>query len=121
MSNYKTKKEKRVRRHKRQRQKIAGTADCPRLAVCSTSKHFYAQFIDDDSATTLAAVSSLDKNFVKEGLKANTAGIVKLGEMAAEKAAAAKIKKIVFDRGGYKYHGKIKAFADSIRKSGVVF
>lgn len=121
MSNYKTKKQQRNRRHKRLRQKVAGTAECPRLAVCCTSKHFYAQFIDDDSSTTLASVSTLDKGFVKEGLKANVEGAGKLGKMAAEKASAAKIKKVVFDRGGFRYHGRIKAFADSVREAGIAF
>lgn len=121
MSNYKTKKEQRIRRHRRLRQKIAGTAECPRLSVCCTSKHFYAQFIDDESATTLASVSSLDKKFVEDGLKANIQGTKQLGKMVAEKAAAAKIKKAVFDRGGFKFHGKIKAFADSVREAGIAF
>jgi len=121
MSNYKTKKEQRMRRHKRLRKKVAGTAECPRLSVCCTSKHFYAQFIDDDSGTTLASVSTLDKKFVEEGLKLNVDGAEKLGKMAAEKAAAVKITKVVFDRGGFRYHGRIKAFADSVRKAGIAF
>lgn len=121
MSNYKTKKEQRDRRHKRLRRKVAGTAECPRLSVCCTSKHFYAQFIDDENATTLASVSSLDENFVKEGHKANIQGAEQLGKLAAEKAVAAKIKKAVFDRGGFKFHGKIKAFADSVRSGGIAF
>ena len=121
MSNYKTKKEQRVRRHKRLRQKVSGTLECPRLSVCCTSKHFYAQFIDDENATTLASVSSQDSEFVKEGLKSNIDGAAKLGKLAAEKATAAKIQKVVFDRGGFKFHGKVKAFADSVRSAGITF
>jgi len=119
MSNYKTKKEQRDRRHKRLRHKVYGTAECPRLAVCCTSKHFYAQFIDDDASNTLASISSLDKEFVKDGLKANIDGTTKLGEMVAKKAVDVKITKAVFDRGGFKYHGKVKAFAEAVRKAGI--
>jgi large subunit ribosomal protein L18 len=121
MSIYKTKKEKRERRHKRLRQKVSGTAGCPRLSVCCTSKHFYAQFIDDETSNTLASVSSMDPKFIKEGLKANVEGAVTLGKLAAEKATEANITKVVFDRGGFKYHGKVKAFADSLRSGGVTF
>jgi len=118
MARYKTKKELRNRRHMRLRKKIAGTAECPRLSVCATSKHFYAQFIDDEAGKTLAAVSTLDKGF--DG-KANVEGVTKLGVIAAEKAAAAKIKQVVFDRGGFRFHGKVKAFADAVREGGVKF
>ena len=118
MARYKTKKEQRARRHMRLRRTVSGTAECPRLAVCATSKHFYAQFIDDEAGRTLAAVSSLDKGF--DG-KANVDGAKKLGGLAAAKAAEAKIKKVVFDRGGFQYHGKVKAFADAVREGGVEF
>ena len=121
MARYKTKKEQRDRRHKRLRQKVSGTAECPRLSVCATSKHFYAQFIDDETGTTLVSVSTVDANSKKEGIKANMEGAEKLGTIAAEKAAAVKITKSVFDRGGFKYHGLIKAFADSVRKGGIEF
>lgn len=121
MARYKTKKEQRDRRHKRLRRKISGTADCPRLSVCATSKHFYAQFIDDESGKTLVAVSTLDPQMKKDGVKANVEGAEKLGKLAAEKASAVKISKTVFDRGGFKYHGIIKAFADSVRKGGIEF
>ena len=121
MARYKTKKEQRARRHKRLRQTVSGTAECPRLAVCATSKHFYAQFIDDEAGKTLASISSLDPQFRKDGGKANVAGAKKLGKIAAEKAAAVKIKRTVFDRGGFKYHGMIKAFADAVREGGITF
>ena len=121
MSNYKTKKEQRMRRHRRLRRKVSGTAECPRLSVCATSKHFYAQFIDDETGRTLASVSTLDPEMVKAGVKANTEGVEKLGKLAAEKASAVNLKKCVFDRGGFKYHGIIKTFADSVRKGGIEF
>ena len=121
MARYKTKKEQRTRRHWRIRKKVSGTQECPRLSVCVTSKHLYAQFIDDEAGKTLAAVSTLDPTFIKEGGKANVDGAVKLGKIAAEKAAAANITKSVFDRGGFKYHGVIKAFADTVREGGVKF
>ncbi len=103
------------------RKKVAGTADCPRLSVCCTAKHIYAQFIDDEASRTVAAVSTLDKGCVKEGIKANVQGAGKLGQLAAEKATAAKISKVVFDRGGFRYHGRVKAFAEAVRESGIVF
>ncbi len=118
MARYTTKKEKRIRRHMRLRRKVSGTAECPRLAVCATSKHFYAQFIDDEAGRTLAAVSTLDKGF--DGA-ANVEGVKKLGVLAAEKAAKAEIKNVVFDRGGFRFHGKVKAFADAVRECGVKF
>ncbi|MBN1863590.1 MAG: 50S ribosomal protein L18 [Victivallales bacterium] len=121
MLSYKTKKEKRERRHMRIRKKVLGTAECPRLSVCCTAKHIYAQFIDDDTSRTLAAVSTLDKGFVGDGLKANMQGAERLGKIAAEKAAAAKISKVVFDRGGFRYHGRVKAFAEAVRGSGIAF
>ena len=121
MARYKTKKEQRERRHRRLRRKISGTGECPRLSVCVTSKHMYAQFINDEAGTTLAAVSTLEPSFIKDGGKANVEGAKKLGKIAAEKAVAANIKKCVFDRGGFKYHGIIKAFADAVREGGIEF
>ena len=121
MARYKTKKEQRERRHRRLRKKIAGTQECPRLSVCKTTKHFYAQLIDDVAGKSLASVSTLDPEMKKNGAKANVESAEKLGQVLAEKAKAASISKAVFDRGGFKYHGVIKAFADSVRKSGVEF
>ena len=118
MSTYKTKKEKRWKRHKSLRKKIAGVAERPRLSVFVSSKHFYAQFIDDDAMKTLASVSTLDKSV---NVKANVEGMKELGAIAAEKAKAAGITQVVFDRGGFKYHGKIKAFADAVREGGISF
>lgn len=119
MARYKTKKEQRLRRHRRLRKTISGTAERPRLAVCVTSKHIYVQFINDDTGTTITSASTLDARFRESGDKANLAGAEKLGTIAAEKAKAAKISASVFDRGGFRYHGKVKALADAVRKAGI--
>jgi large subunit ribosomal protein L18 len=119
MARYKTKKAQRLRRHRRIRRTIFGTAEKPRLSVCVTSKHIYVQFIDDENGRTLSATSTLDPKFRESGEKNNVAGAGKLGEIAAEKAKAVDIKASVFDRGGFKYHGKVKALADAVRKSGI--
>ena len=119
MARYKTKKEQRLRRHRRIRQNISGTAERPRLSVCVTSKHIYVQFIDDENGNTLTSTSTLDPKFRETGEKANVAGAGKLGEIAAEKAKAVNIETAVFDRGGFRYHGKIKALADAVRKAGI--
>ncbi len=121
MATYKTKKQQRIRRHMRLRKILSGTAQRPRLAVNLSSKHIYAQFIDDDSGKTLASVSSVAEEFRKMSAKTNLDGAKHLGKLAAEKAVAAGIKSIVFDRGGYKYHGRVKAFADAARSGGLQF
>ncbi len=121
MSTYKTKNEKLKRRHKRLRQIVSGTAQRPRLSLSLSSKHMYAQFIDDESGKTLAAVSTTCEEFRKFKLKSNLAGATQLGKIAAEKAVAAGIKSIVFDRGGFKYHGRVKALADAARSGGLQF
>jgi large subunit ribosomal protein L18 len=121
MSTYKTKKEKRWRRHKSLRKKIMGTAESPRLSVFPSSKHFYAQFIDDESMTTLTSVSTMDKEIAGKNIKATVEGIKELGQIAADRAKEAGIDAVVFDRGGFKYHGKIKAFADAVRDGGITF
>lgn len=105
----------------RLRKALAGTAQRPRLALNLTSKHIYAQFIDDDSGKTLASVSTLSQEFRNLKAKPNLDGAKQLGKIAAEKAVAAGIKSIVFDRGGYKYHGRVKALADAVRSGGLQF
>lgn len=102
------------------RKKISGTAECPRLAICFSAKHTYAQFIDDIAGKTLAAVSTLEPDFKDKKIK----GIEKaklMGELASRKAVGAGIKTVVFDRGGFKYHGRVKEFADAVRKGGLQF
>jgi large subunit ribosomal protein L18 len=121
MSVYKTKKEKRVRRHMRSRQKISGTAERPRLAVFFSQKHIHSQLVDDDVGKTLVSVSTCEKEIKNLGVKQNVEGAKKIGKIAAERAIAKGIAAVVFDRGGFKYHGKVKAFADAARESGLKF
>jgi len=108
-------------RHERVRRKISGTAETPRMCVCKTSKHLYVQFVDDEKSHTLVAASTLEKAFRESKQKANVAGATFLGKMAAERALAATIKRVVFDRGGFPYHGIIKAVADAARAGGLEF
>ena len=107
----------RLRRHRRVRGKISGTAAYPRLDVFRSSKHIYAQIIDDVTGTTLVAASSLEKGF--DGYGGNIDAANKVGKAIAEKALAKGIKKVVFDRGGFVYHGRVKALADGAREGGL--
>lgn len=109
------------KRRWRIRKKIVGTAARPRLCVKFSAKHIYAQAIDDDNAVTLAFLSSLDAELRKKKLAANVAGAKELGAAFAEKAKAAGITSVVFDRSGALYHGKVKQFADSAREGGLQF
>jgi len=110
----KTREQGRRRRHERVRQKVRGSAARPRLAVYRSLTHIYAQLIDDDAQRTLASASSLDK---KDGKKSEQAAAV--GQALGERAKQAGIEEAVFDRGGYKYHGRVKALAEAVRKTGV--
>jgi large subunit ribosomal protein L18 len=121
MMKYDTKKERRQRRHLRSRKKIHGTASRPRLAVFTSAKHIYSQIIDDDAGRTLVSVSSAGKKNPVPGVKAHVEGAKKLGKLAGEKAVAAGVNTVVFDKGGFRYHGKIKAFADAAREAGLKF
>ncbi len=112
-------KEVRRRIHRRIRKKVSGTAACPRLAVNYSNQHIYAQLIDDVAGVTLGAASSLDKGIEKSA--SNQATAAKVGEMIASRAKEANIEKVVFDRGGHLYHGKIKALADAAREAGLNF
>lgn len=103
-------------RKRRVRAKVSGTAARPRLSVYRSSVHIYAQLIDDDKEKTLASASDLK---IKTGKKTEKAGLV--GEELAKKAMAKKIKKVTFDRNGFKYHGRVKALADGARKGGLEF
>ena len=109
----------RIRRHKRVQSKITGTAECPRLNVFRSSQHIYAQGIDDVKGVTLAAASSTEKGF--EGFGGNVEAAKKVGQMIAEKAKAAGITDVVFDRGGYVYHGRVAALAEGAREGGLNF
>ena len=106
----------RIRRHARVRQRLAGTGERPRLAVFRSLSHIYAQVIDDASGKTVAAASDLDVGTGKKSEKAK-----QVGKAIAERAKAKGIGEVVFDRGGYRYHGRIKALADAARESGLRF
>lgn len=121
MSIYKTKKQKRVRRHLRLRQKISGSAERPRFCVSVTLNNIYCQFIDDVSGRTVASASTKSPDFVETKAKGNMAGAEVLGKLAAEKAMAAGVTTVVFDRGGFRFHGRIKAIAEAARKTGLKF
>ena len=112
--------EARCERHARVRAKVVGTANVPRLNVFRSNSNIFAQIIDDETGTTLVSASSLDKELkLKSG--SNVEAATKVGEKVAEKATKAKIKKVVFDRGGYLYHGRVKALADAARENGLEF
>ena len=111
----------RQKRHMRIRRRIAGTAEVPRMSVCTTSKHIYIQFIDDDQGKTLTSVSTVDPEMRTQSVKSDMAGAATLGKTAAERAKSAGISKVVFDRGGFRFHGRIKAVADSAREAGLEF
>jgi large subunit ribosomal protein L18 len=109
----------RLRIHKRIRRKIRGTSERPRLAVFRSVKHIYAQVIDDRSGRTLVSASSNEKNASVAG--GNVGGAKEVGKLVGERAKQAGIKAVVFDRGGYLYHGRVKALADAAREAGLEF
>jgi len=113
----KIKREKRERRHRRVRAKIIGAGQRPRLCVFRSLKYIYAQLIDDEKGKTLVAVS--DRGI--KGRKVKTDKARETGRLIAGKAIKKKIKEVVFDRGGYKYHGKVKAVAEGAKEGGLVF
>ena len=114
-------KSQRMRRHTRIRKKVSGTAERPRFCVSITTNHIYCQFIDDVTGRTLANTSSLSKEFKAENARPNMDGAALLGKLAAEAAKAANVTEVVFDRSGYKYHGRIKAIAEAARANGLIF
>jgi large subunit ribosomal protein L18 len=113
--------EGRLRRHRRVRKKIHGTAERPRLAVYRSNKHLSVQLIDDDSGRTLAAASSLEKDLRSLGSGSTVAAAAKVGTLIAQRAKQAGVSKVVFDRGGFLYHGRIAAVADAAREAGLEF
>ena len=118
-----TRREFRERRHLRVRRKVAGTAERPRLCVQRTLSHIYAQLIDDAQGKTLVSASTLSKDMkgILKGQGGNKAAAETVGRVLAEKAVKAGIKQVVFDRGGYRYHGRVMALADAARKGGLSF
>ncbi|WP_027091984.1 50S ribosomal protein L18 [Cohnella thermotolerans] len=112
----------RLKRHLRVRKKINGTNERPRLSVFRSSKHIYAQLIDDVKGVTLASASTLDKELAPQiGNGGNVESARKVGELIAKRAKDKGYEKVVFDRGGYLYHGRIQALADAAREAGLQF
>ncbi len=110
-----------AKRRMRIRKLVIGTAERPRLSVKFTNLHIYAQAIDDASGKTLAAAATTQKEVREQGVLANVAGATVLGKLFAERAKAAGISAVVFDRGGRRFHGTVKAFAEAARQSGLSF
>lgn len=111
-----------VRRKKRIRKTVFGTAERPRLSVYRTASHIYAQVIDDTTGNTLVAASTLTEDVRKsDGHKGNIAAAGQVGKLLAERAKAANVTRVVFDRNGFLYHGRIKALADAAREGGLEF
>jgi len=122
MINKPSRSEQRKRRHLRVRKKVYGTAERPRLNVYRSEKHIYAQIINDDLGVTLVAASSLDKELKgKLACGSNKEAARVVGELVAKRALEKGIKKVVFDRGGYIYHGRVKELAEAAREAGLDF
>ncbi len=121
MSKTNTKSVARQKRIKRIRKKITGSAERPRLRVFKSARHIYAQVIDDVAGKTLLTVSSLNKDIMAGDEKGKCTVAQKVGKQLAEKAKAAGIESVIFDRGGYIYHGRVKALSDGAREGGLVF
>jgi len=113
------KKQIRNRIHQRIRRKLSGTPERPRLAIFRSVAHIYAQVIDDSKGATIVSASSVDKGGKTNG--GNVAAAKTIGKLVAERAKAQGIKSVVFDRGGYQYHGRVKALADAAREAGLEF
>jgi len=109
----------RKKRHKRVRSKISGTPERPRLNVFRSAKHIYAQIIDDSKGVTICSASSVEKDF--EGSGSNKDAAKKVGAKVAERAVAKGVETVVFDRGGYIYHGRVKELAEAAREGGLKF
>jgi large subunit ribosomal protein L18 len=111
----------RARRHYRVRKRVAGSAERPRLAVFRSNKHITAQVIDDRSGRTMAAASSVEKDLRQAGGTGNKGAATTVGRLVAERAQAAGVTRVVFDRGGFLYHGRVAAVADAAREAGLEF
>ena len=120
MSSVKHKHESRVRRHRRVRKKVRGTAERPRLAVYRSNRHIIAQVIDDSAGHTLVSASSTEAE-LRSGPTGNVAGAAAVGQLIAARAKEKNITAVVFDRGGFRYHGRVAALADSAREAGLEF
>ncbi|MDQ6696812.1 MAG: 50S ribosomal protein L18 [Actinomycetota bacterium] len=115
----KQKREARLRRHRRVRKKVRGTSERPRLAVFRSNKHISAQVIDDRAGHTLAAASTVEPELRASG--GNVAAATRVGELVAQRATSAGVETVVFDRGGFMFHGRVAALAEAARKGGLEF
>ncbi len=120
-NNSKVRRESRIRRHGRVRKKIEGTSQRPRLAVFRSNKHIVLQVIDDSSGRTIAAASTNEAAERSTGSGGSVAAATRMGQLVAERAKAAGVSKVVFDRGGFGYHGRVAAAADAAREAGLEF
>ena len=111
----------RLRRHRRVRKKVQGTAARPRLAVHRSNKHITVQVIDDDAGRTIASASTTEADVRGSGNGSTVAAATKVGQVVAQRAKAAGISKVVYDRGGYLYHGRVAAVAEAAREAGLEF
>lgn len=121
MDKNKHKAQRRIKRHKRVRGSISGTPDCPRLAVYKSLKHVHAQIIDDLAGTTIVSASSVESASGVSGKTGNSSAAAAVGKLIAERAKGKGISKVCFDRGGFRFHGRVKALADAARKEGLKF
>jgi large subunit ribosomal protein L18 len=119
MVNRPDSKKARLKRHKRVRGKVSGTAQCPRLDVFRSLQNIYAQLIDDEAGKTIASASSVEKDFAEYG--GNKTAAHKVGEMLAKRAVENGVEECVFDRGGYIYHGRVQELAEGAREGGLKF
>jgi large subunit ribosomal protein L18 len=111
----------RTRRHGRVRKKVRGTAERPRLAVFRSTRHISAQIIDDYAGRTLAAASTVEPDVRSQGYPGNVDAATRVGKLLGERAKAAGVERVVFDRGGFQYHGRVAAVADAAREAGLEF
>jgi len=117
-----TRRDYRLRRHRRLRQDVRGTAARPRMCVCCTGRHIHVQFVDDERGCTLASASTLSAEFREQTPnRATVEGARRLGQIAAHRAIDRQIREVVFDRGGFRYHGRVRAVAEAAREAGLKF
>jgi large subunit ribosomal protein L18 len=121
MSSAKHKRDARIRRHVRVRKNVRGTPERPRLAVFRSNKHISAQVIDDRAGRTLAAASTHEGDLRQRGSTSNKDAAAEVGRLVAERAQASGVSKVVFDRGGFLYHGRVAAVAEAAREAGLEF
>jgi len=112
--------ERRRRRHRRVRRRVSGTAERPRLAVFRSNRHIFAQVIDDQSGRTLVAASTVEPE-LRSGRTGSVEGAAAVGRLIAERAISVGVRRVVFDRGGFQYHGRVAALADAAREAGLEF